>query len=267
MQIPHWRSAMELEYQALLKNDTWTLVPPKPGVNIIDCKWVFKVKKHADGSIERYKARLVAKGFKQRYGLDYEDTFSPVVKPTTIRVLLSLAVTRGWSLRQLDVQNAFLHGVLDEEVYMRQPPGFADPDRPAHLCRLVKALYGLKQAPRAWHARLGTALRALGFIPSTTDTSLFLFQRPQVTMYILVYVDDIILVSSSVPAADRLVSSLRTAFAVKDLGKLHYFLGLEVTHDDTGLSMTQKKYSEDLLRRAGMLQCKPALTPMSVTDP
>jgi hypothetical protein len=258
---------MEHEYQALLKNDTWTLVPPKPGVNIIDCKWVFKVKKHADGSIERYKARLVAKGFKQRYGLDYEDTFSPVVKPTTIRVLLSLAVTRGWSLRQLDVQNAFLHGVLDEEVYMRQPPGFADPDRPAHLCRLVKALYGLKQAPRAWHARLGTALRALGFIPSTTDTSLFLFQRPQVTMYILVYVDDIILVSSSVPAADRLVSSLRTAFAVKDLGKLHYFLGLEVTHDDTGLSMTQKKYSEDLLRRAGMLQCKPALTPMSVTDP
>ncbi|KAK1645287.1 hypothetical protein QYE76_063092 [Lolium multiflorum] len=267
MQIPHWRSAMELEYHALLKNDTWNLVPPKPGVNIIDCKWVFKVKKHADGSIERYKARLVAKGFKQRYGLDYEDTFSPVVKPTAIRVLLSLAVTRGWSLRQLDVQNAFLHGILDEEVYMRQPPGFADPDRPTHLCRLVKALYGLKQAPRAWHARLGTALRALGFIPSTADTSLFLFQRPQVTMYILVYVDDIILVSSSVPAADRLVSSLRTAFAVKDLGKLHYFLGLEVTHDDTGLSMTQKKYSEDLLRRAGMLQCKPAFTPMSVTNP
>jgi histone deacetylase 1/2 len=95
MQIPHWRSAIELEYQALLKNDTWTLVPPKPGVNIIDCKWVFKIKKHVDVSIERYKARMVAKGFKQRYGLDYEDTFSPVVKPTTIRVLLSLAVTHG----------------------------------------------------------------------------------------------------------------------------------------------------------------------------
>ena len=99
MQIPHWRTAMELEYQALLKNNTWTLVPSKPGANIIDCKWVFKVKKHADGSIERYKARLVAKGFKHRYGLDYEDTFSPVVKPTTICILLSLAVTHGWSLR------------------------------------------------------------------------------------------------------------------------------------------------------------------------
>jgi histone deacetylase 1/2 len=123
MSIPHWRAAMELEYNALLRNETWTLVPPPSRVNVIDSKWVFKVKKHADGSIERYKARLVARGFRQRYGLDYEDTFSPVIKPTTIRLLLSLAVTRGWSMRQLDVQNAFLHGLLEEEVYMRHPPG------------------------------------------------------------------------------------------------------------------------------------------------
>ena len=163
----------------------------------------------------------------------------PVIKPTTIRLLLSLAVTHGWFLRQLDVQNAFLHGVLDEEVYMRQPPGFVDPARPQHLCRLVKALYGLKQAPRAWHARLGAALRAHGFVPSTADTSLFLLQRPEVTMYILVYVDDIILVSSSVTAVDRLVSSLGADFAVKDLGRLHYFLGLEVIHSDSGLTLTQ----------------------------
>ena len=135
---------MEQEIHALQRNNTWRLVPPPSGVNIIDSKWVFKVKKQVDGSIERYKAHLVAKGFKQRYGIDYEDTFSPVIKPTTIRVLLFLAVTRGWSLRQLDVQNAFLHGVLEEEVYMRQPPGFVDPAQPHHLCRLVKALYGLK---------------------------------------------------------------------------------------------------------------------------
>ncbi|XP_073358178.1 uncharacterized protein [Aegilops tauschii subsp. strangulata] len=264
--IPHWRAAMEQEIHALQRNNTWRLVPPPSGVNIIDSKWVFKVKKHADGSIERYKARLVAKGFKQRYGIDYEDTFSPVIKPTTIRVLLSLAVTRGWSLRQLDVQNAFLHGVLEEEVYMRQPPGFVDPAQPHHLCRLVKALYGLKQAPRAWHARLGAALRAHGFVPSTADTSLFIVQRPEVTMYILVYVDDIILVSSSASATDRLVSSLGAEFAVKDLGRLHYFLGLEVLHSDGGLTLTQKQYSQDLLRRAGMLQCKSATTPMSATD-
>ena len=109
---------MEQEFHALQQNETWKLVPSPPRVNIIDCKWVFKVKKHADGTIERYKARLVAKGFKQRHGIDYGDMFSPVVKPTTIRLLLSLAVTRGWSLRQHDVQNAFLHGILEEEVYM-----------------------------------------------------------------------------------------------------------------------------------------------------
>ena len=243
---------------------SWSL--PVQVSNIIDSKWVFKVKRHADGSIEWYKARLVAKGFKQRYGLDYEDNLSPVVKPTTIRLLLSLAVTRGWSLRQLDVQNAFLHGVLEEEVYMRQPPGFVDPDRPQHLCRLVKALYGLKQAPRAWHARLGSALRAHGFVPSTADTSLFILQRPEVTMYILVYVDDIILVSSSVAATDRLVLALSSDFAVKDLGKLHYFLGLEVTYPQDGLALSQQKYSQDILRRAGMLECKAATTPMSSSE-
>jgi len=115
-----WKSAMDAEYDALIKNKTWHLVPPRKGVNIIDCKWVYKVKHKADGSLDRYKARLVAKGFKQRYGVDYEDTFSPVVKHATIRTILSVAVSRGWCLRQLDVQNAFLHGFL-EEVYMRQP--------------------------------------------------------------------------------------------------------------------------------------------------
>ena len=149
---------------------------------------------------------------------------------------------------------------------MRQPPGFVDPTRPHHLCRLIKALYGLKQAPRAWHARLGSALRALGFLPSTADTSLFLLQRPEVTMYLLVYVDDIILVSSSAAAADRLVVALRDDFAVKDLGALHFFLGLEVSRSYAGLTLTQKKYSLDLLRRAGMLKCKHVNTPMSATD-
>jgi histone deacetylase 1/2 len=266
MRIPHWREAMETEYQALLRNETWRLVPPRPGLNVIDSKWVFKIKRHSDGSIERYKARLVAKGFKQRYGLDYEDTFSPVIKPTTIRLLLSLAVTRGWHLRQLDVQNAFLHGVLEEEVYMRQPPGFVDSAHPQHLCRLVKALYGLKQAPRAWHARLGSVLRRHGFVPSSADTSLFMLRRPDITMYLLVYVDDIIVVSSSHSAVGRLVHGLQSEFAVKDLGSLRFFLGIEVSDVSQGLALTQKKYALDILRRAGMLECKSASTPMTATD-
>jgi len=149
MKSVKWKNAMQDEYDALQRNGTWTLVPPSRGMNHIDCKWVFKIKRRADGQIDRYKARLVAKGFKQRYGIDYEDTFSPVVKIDTVRLVLSLAVTRGWCLRQLDVQNAFLHGVLEEEVYMKQPPGFENPRYPSFVCKLKKAIYGLKQAPRA----------------------------------------------------------------------------------------------------------------------
>jgi hypothetical protein len=137
-----WKAAMDEKYNALLKNGTWHLVPSTHGQNVIDCKLVYKMKWKADGTIDLYKARLVAKGFKQRYGIDYEDTFSPVVKAATIRVVLSLAVSRGWHLRQLDVKNAFLHGVLEEEVYMRQPPRYES--RLGHVCRLDKALYGLK---------------------------------------------------------------------------------------------------------------------------
>jgi hypothetical protein len=119
----NWHNAMDIEYVALMKNKTRHLVPPQKGRNIIDRRWVWKVKRKTDRSLDKYKARLVAKGYKQRYGVDYEDTFSPVVKMATIRIILSIAVSRGWTLRQLDIQNAFLHGDLEEEVYMRQPPG------------------------------------------------------------------------------------------------------------------------------------------------
>jgi hypothetical protein len=148
---------------------------------------------------------------------------------------------------------------------MRQPPGFADPDRPDYIYRLTKALYGLKQAPRAWHARVATTLRGHGFAPSI-DSSLFLLQKPEVTMYLLVYVDDITLVSSSQSAADTLVRALGADFAIKDLGKLHFFLGLEVASRVDGLVMTQKKYSLDLLQRVGMLKCSTTTTHMSTTD-
>jgi histone deacetylase 1/2 len=163
LSIPHWRDAMEKEFSALRANGTWRLVPHVSGVNLIDSKWVFKVKHHADGSIERYKARLVAKGFKQKYGIDYDETFSPVVKPATIRLLLSMALSCRWHIRQLDIQNAFLNSFLDEKVYMRQPPGFTDQSKPDHYCYLLRSLYGLKQAPRAWHARLSSVLGSLGF--------------------------------------------------------------------------------------------------------
>lgn len=140
---------MHEELQALLQNHTRDLVPPTPSHNVIGCKWVYRIKQKADGSIDRYKARLVAKGFHQREGVDYLETFSPVIKPETIRTILSIAVSLHWPVRQLDVKNAFLHGHLNEEVYMQQPPGFIDSSKAHYVCRLRRSLYGLKQAPQA----------------------------------------------------------------------------------------------------------------------
>jgi hypothetical protein len=225
---PHWCKAMDEEYDALMKNKTWHLVPAHHGNNIIDCKWVYKVKKNSNSTIDRYKARLVAKGFKQCYGIDYEDTFSTVVKSATIRLVLALAISRGWDLCQLGVKNAFLHGILEEEVYMRQPPGYEDPKAPHHICKLDKALYGLKQAPRAWYSRLSMKLQHLGFRPSQGDTSLFIYNKSSIMVFVLVYVDDIIVTGLSKEAISTLIKDLNTNFAIKDIGELHYFLGIEV---------------------------------------
>ena len=218
-----WKKAMHEEYMALMRNKTWRLVPPQQGKNLIDCKWVFRIERKADGTIDRYKARLVAKGFKQRYGIDYEDTFSPVVKAATIHLVLSIAVSRGWSLRQLDVQNVFLHGVLEEEVYMKQPPSFESKNAPSFVCKLDKALYGLKQAPRAWYARLCHKMQALGFVPSKSNTSLFIYKKSNTCIFVPIYVDDIIVTSSSDEAITGLLKDLSADFALKDLGDLHYF--------------------------------------------
>jgi hypothetical protein len=151
---PEWAQAMQEELEALKKNNTWKLVPLPEGKKIVGCKWVFSIKYKADGSIDRYKARLVAKGFTQTYGIDYLETFSPVAKLNTVRVLLSLAANLDWPLHQLDVKNAFLHGDLDEEVYMDIPPGYTGSAETKIVCKLERALYGLKQSPRAWFGRL-----------------------------------------------------------------------------------------------------------------
>ena len=181
---------MEQEYQALKKNHTWDLVPLPSNRKAVDCKWVFRVKENADGSINKYKARLVSKGFQQVHGFDFHETFSLVVKSVTVRLILTLALTNGWDLFQLDVNNAFLNGILDETVYMVQPPSFDDSNK--HLvCKLNKALYGLKQVPRQWFDCLKSTLLKFGFTASTCDPSLFVYKQQQYTVFLLVYVDDI----------------------------------------------------------------------------
>jgi hypothetical protein len=260
-----WRQAMNLEFDALLQNQTWTLVPSHPSQNLIGCKWVFQVKRNADGSIERHKARLVAKGFHQQSGADYDETYSPVIKPTTVRTVLSIAISSGWSLRQIDIQNAFLHGNLSEEVFMSQPPGYQHPLYPNHVCKLQRAIYGLKQAPRAWFSRLSTKLLELGFHGSRSDSSLFIYKTKSLTMYILIYVDDIIITSSQPVAIDDLLRSLTHDFAVKDLGTLNFFLGLEVISNPHGILLSQQRYIMDLLLRTKMSEAKPINTPMAST--
>ena len=217
---PQWCTAMNKEFQALQQQGTWALVPQPPFKNIVSCKWVYKLKYNSDGTIARYKARLVAKGFHQQYGVDFDETFSPVVKPPTVRLILSLAVSLNWSLRQLDVKNAFLHGTLKEEVYMTQPQGYVDPQHPSHVCKLIKSIYGLKQAPRAWFESFTTQLLHLGFTASTVDSSFFIYKHEKVIAYLLLYVDDIVLTSNTPSYLDKLITQLSAVFDLKDLGSL-----------------------------------------------
>lgn len=262
---PNWRQAMCDEINAQLRNGTSELVPPEATQNIIGCKWVFTLKYLPNGELDRYKARLVAKGFNQQPGLDYTETFSPVIKSTTVRTVLEIAVRKGWSLRQLDVNNAFLQGSLEEEVYVTQPPGFVDQDRPHYVCRLRKALYGLKQAPRAWYMELRKYLLTLGFQNSTADTSLFTFRCGSEFIYVLVYVDDMLITGSNNALIDKFVTTIASRFSLKDLGELRYFLGIEVTRTSKGLHLMQRKYVIDLLTRTKMLDARPVATPMAPT--
>ncbi|RVW29453.1 Retrovirus-related Pol polyprotein from transposon RE1 [Vitis vinifera] len=264
---PAWLAAMDEEVQALQQNGTWILVPRPVNTNIVGFKWVFRTKYFPDGSVERLKARLVAKGYTQVPGLDYINTFSPVVKAITVRVVLSLAVTNKWSLRQLDVKNVFLNGTLTEHVYMEQPPRYIDSRFPTHVYLLKKAaLYGSKQAPRAWFQRFSSFLLTLGFSSSRADTSLFVFHQQSSLIYLLLYVDDIIVTGNNPSLLDSFTRKLHSEFATKDLGSLSYFLGLEALPTPDGLFISQLKYARDILTRAQLLDSKHVHTPMVVSQ-
>ncbi|WVZ90344.1 hypothetical protein U9M48_036653 [Paspalum notatum var. saurae] len=259
---PNWHGAMAEEFQALCSNNTWTLVPRPSSANIVTGKWIFRHKLHSDGTLDRYKARWVLRGFTQQPGVDFDEMFSPVVKPATIRTVLSLALSNNWPVHQLDVKNAFLHGTLSETVFCSQPTGFVDAAHPNHVCRLNKSLYGLKQAPRAWYSCFAAHLKTLGFIEAKSDTSLFIYRRDSGTAYLLLYVDDIVLTASSASLLRQLLTALQASFPMKDLGPLQHFLGIAATRSSSGMILSQRQYILNILERAGMTACKPCTTPV-----
>lgn len=258
---------MQTEYNALVHNHTWTLVPPACSHNVVDCKWVFKIKYKSDGSVDRYKARLVAKGFTQRPGLDYHSTYSPVIKPTTVRLVLTIAVQKNWHVHQLDVNNAFLQGRLEEEVFMKQPPGFTDPQHPTYICKLSRAIYGLRQASRTWYNELKVFLLQIGFKKSLSDPSLFILHSDTITAYVLVYVDDILVTGCTQLIIQKIIQALASRFSLKDLGRLNFFLGVEFLPHPDGIVLSQSKYISDLLHDTNMHDSNGVATPMCSTSP
>ena len=253
---------MEDEMSALHNNGTWELVSLPAGKTTVGCRWVYTIKYLPDGTIERHKARLVAKGYTQTYGVDYSETFSPVAKLGSVRIFLSLAANLGWPLFQLDVKNAFLHGDLQEEVYMEQPPGFVAQGEPHKVCRLRKALYGLKQSPRAWFGKFSDAIMRFGMRRSQSDHSVFSLMSARGKVLLIVHVDDIIITGDDQRGIDELKQFLHSQFHTKDLGKLRYFLGIEVARSKDGISLSQRKYVLDILEETGLLGAKPVETPM-----
>ncbi|KAL4340022.1 hypothetical protein GQ457_08G034200 [Hibiscus cannabinus] len=264
VKLHEWRLAMDEELQAMDTLQTWSVVSLPEGKNAIDCKWVYRVKRKADGSIDRYKARLVAKGFTQVEGIDYIDTFSPVAKMTTFKLLLSLAAVHGWSLFQLDVNNAFLNGMLDEEVYMKLPLGYKTELSGSNLvCKLHKSIYGLKQASRQWFHAFYQVVMKFGFTQSHSDHSLFIKGSGDSMVVLLVYVDDIILAGKDPKLLADVRTFLQQHFKLKDLGTLKYFLGFEVARNQTGISLSQRQYAFQLLEETGSLSKKPAELPLT----
>lgn len=261
-QSEEWRQALNQEYESLMENDTWDLVELPPDRKAINCKWVFKAKQGSNGQIERFKGRLVAKGFSQKYGLDYDETFAPVVRLSSVRTLLAFAIQNDMHIHQMDVVTAFLNGELDEEIYMQQPVGYIIPGKENLVCKLKKSLYGLKQSPRCWNKIFVNYMKSIDFKQSEADSCIFI-KNYETLNVVAVYVDDLIVITKTEEAMITLKSKIESRFKMKDMGKLHYCLGISIVQDEEKkiLWMHQEQYILKLIEKFGQADAQKYETP------
>ena len=265
LQDEGWIMAMQEELNQFERSEVWKLVSPPENHTIIGTKWVFRNKLDEEGNVVRNKARLVAQGYNQQEGIDFDETYAPVARLESIRMFLAYACFKNFKLYQMDVKSAFLNGFLNEEVYVRQPPGFEDDNFPNYVYKLTKALYGLKQAPRAWYERLSKFLIENGFSRGKVDTTLFTKSLNHDILIVQVYVDDIIFGSTNENLCKDFSKLMQGEFEMSMMGEMTFFLGLQVKQTKEGIFISQAKYTKELLKKYGMDKAKPIATPMSPT--
>lgn len=255
-----WKQAMDEELQSIIENKTWNLIDLPSNKKAIGCKWVYKLKFDDEGNICRYKARLVAQGFSQKYGEDYDEVFAPVARSTTLRILLSVAGMNDYHIKHFDIKTAFLYGEIEEEIYMKQPPGYASNRM---VCKLNKSLYGLKQAARAWNKVFHEALTEFGFKQNDIDKCLYSLNDKSNTCYLIIHVDDLLIVSNNLILIDNLKNHLIKKFELKDLGSAKHFLGIDISKDNNGnYLLSQSKYINKIVNEANLMDGKLSKYPL-----
>lgn len=258
-----WSKAMKEELNSHRELATWELVELPIGQKLLGSRWIYKIKKDASGQVIKRKARLVAQGFNQQQGVDFLEAYAPVAKHTTLKALLAVASEHKMKLKHLDVKTAYLNGHLNEEVYMRQPPGFVERGKEGLVCRLHKSIYGLRQSAKCWNDRFDEALRNMGFRPTAADPCLYTREQNKKRVYIVVYVDDVVVASEEEDELDIVYEEFSKHFETTALGELKYFLGLEVDRNSSGsYSVSLRGYIQQTARRFGLGDSKPARTPM-----
>ncbi|EOY13955.1 Uncharacterized protein TCM_032871 [Theobroma cacao] len=255
--------AMQEELDQFIRNQVWSLVLRPSNHLIIGTKWLFRNKVDEQGNVVRNKARLVAKGYNQEEGIDYDETFAPVARIEAIRLLLAFARFMNFKLYQMDVKCALLNGLIQEELFVQQPPSFEDFEKFDHVFKLHKALYGLKQAPRAWYERLSKFLIENGYDRGSIDTTLFIKRYLNDLIVVQIYVDDIIFGATNEALCKNFAKEMQGEFKMSMMGELKYFLGLQIKQSEEEIFINQERYTYDMLKKFDVMKLKSNSTPMS----